>query len=212
MELNKRIRAMRKDLNMSQDELAKKVGYTSRSTITKIESGENDIPQSKIKDFAKALKTTPAILMGWSEYDKQHKHELDQFKEQFKFEDYLKSLGYEIKIEKIKSKKPTFDENLDKDGKFKSFRMKFEESFEITIIKDNVISIYSQDEFDQLKNTSSQMLNAEIYKNSLKNYVSETIAAHRTDDCTQAIDESTLTNSVQRLKNQAFEKHGVKYK
>ncbi len=59
------IKNRRIELGMSQEELAEKMGYTSRSTIAKIESGKNDIPQSKIQAFAKALKTTPGILMGW---------------------------------------------------------------------------------------------------------------------------------------------------
>ena len=60
-----RIKARRKELNMSQEELANKLGYKSRSSVNKIEKGENDIPQSKIDAFAKALDTTPSYLMGW---------------------------------------------------------------------------------------------------------------------------------------------------
>lgn len=67
MSLYKNIRLRREALGMTQDELAKKMGYTSRSTIARIESGENDIPQSKIEHFAKALQTTPAYLMGWED-------------------------------------------------------------------------------------------------------------------------------------------------
>lgn len=37
--------------------------------ITKIESGKVDISQKKIMSFAKALDTTPAYLMGWTEDD-----------------------------------------------------------------------------------------------------------------------------------------------
>nr|WP_312578252.1 helix-turn-helix transcriptional regulator [Sedimentibacter sp.] len=60
-----RIKQRREELGYSQDELAKKLGYKSRSSINKIEMGETDIPQSKIKIFAKILETTPAFLMGW---------------------------------------------------------------------------------------------------------------------------------------------------
>lgn len=63
--LYKRIKQRREELNISQDELAKKVGYKSRSSINKIEKGLTDIPQSKIIDFARALDTTPEYLMGW---------------------------------------------------------------------------------------------------------------------------------------------------
>lgn len=64
MELYRQIRKRREELGMSQEELAKKMGYKSRSSINKIEMGENDIPQSKIAAFANALNTTPAYLMG----------------------------------------------------------------------------------------------------------------------------------------------------
>lgn len=64
LELHENIRARRIALNMTQQELAKKLGYKSTSTIAKIESGENDIPQAKIAAFAAALDTTPAELMG----------------------------------------------------------------------------------------------------------------------------------------------------
>lgn len=64
MTLYENIKARRIELNMSQKELADKLGYKSTSTIAKIESGKNDIPQSKIVAFAKALDTTPGKLMG----------------------------------------------------------------------------------------------------------------------------------------------------
>ena len=65
-----RIRERRIQLGMSQEELAAKVGYESKSTINKIESGVNTkrgLNQSKIKAFADALKTTPSFIMGWTD-------------------------------------------------------------------------------------------------------------------------------------------------
>lgn len=67
MEIGERIKHRRELLGMSQDELAKKVGYKSRSSINKIETDGRGLPQSKIVAFAKALETTPAYLMGWDE-------------------------------------------------------------------------------------------------------------------------------------------------
>lgn len=55
----------RRRLGMTQEELARRMGYKSKSTINKIEMGINDIPQSKIVRFAEVLGTTPADLMGW---------------------------------------------------------------------------------------------------------------------------------------------------
>lgn len=64
------ISLFRKALGWTQEDLANKVGYKSKSTINKIELGINDIPQSKIAQFARVLGTTPAVLMGWKEDDK----------------------------------------------------------------------------------------------------------------------------------------------
>lgn len=71
MEIGERIKQMRLDLGLSQDDLAKLIGYKSRSSINKIEIGERDITQSTILAFAKALQTTPSKLMGWDTDDIQ---------------------------------------------------------------------------------------------------------------------------------------------
>lgn len=68
-----RIKELRIHLGLTQDELGKKAGYTSRSSINKIELGLVDIPQSKIKAIADALKTTPAYLMGWEKSESKLK-------------------------------------------------------------------------------------------------------------------------------------------
>ena len=59
-----RIRTRREELGLSQEELAARMGYKSKSSINKIEMGVNDIPQSKVLAFAKALDTSTAYLMG----------------------------------------------------------------------------------------------------------------------------------------------------
>ena len=62
-----RIKQRRELLQMSQDDLAKKLGYKSRSSINKIERDASGLPQSKIAAIAKALDTTPSYIMGWVE-------------------------------------------------------------------------------------------------------------------------------------------------
>ena len=64
METHEIIRKLRKELGLTQEELAVRVGYTDRSTIAKIEAGKVDLPQTKIALFAKALGVSPAALMG----------------------------------------------------------------------------------------------------------------------------------------------------
>lgn len=66
-DIGKRIREKRESIGMTQEELAAKLGYKNKSSIAKIEIGANDIVQSKVVEFAKALGTTVAYLMGWEE-------------------------------------------------------------------------------------------------------------------------------------------------
>lgn len=62
-----RIKSRRTELGLTVEELAHKMGYKDKSSISKIENGKADIPQSKIAAFADALETTTAYLMGWEE-------------------------------------------------------------------------------------------------------------------------------------------------
>ena len=63
MTMYDRIKKLRLEQDMSQEELARRVGYKGRSMIARIESGQVDISQSKVKAFAKALNTSIDYLM-----------------------------------------------------------------------------------------------------------------------------------------------------
>lgn len=65
--VGKNIAAARKRAGMTQEELASRVGYKTKSAINKIEAGLRDLPQKKIAAFANALGVTPGHLMGWDE-------------------------------------------------------------------------------------------------------------------------------------------------
>lgn len=62
-----RIKLQRAVLGMSQTELAKKLGYSEKSAISKIENGQTEPPVSKVQQFADVLQTSVAYLMGWRE-------------------------------------------------------------------------------------------------------------------------------------------------
>ena len=62
--IGKRIRERRKELGLSQEELAKRMNLKSKSTICKIERGEDNLTAPILKRYAKALETTPTYLMG----------------------------------------------------------------------------------------------------------------------------------------------------
>lgn len=72
MGLADKVRIRRLELELTQDELAKRMGYSSRSSINKIEKGRN-CRQSVIVRLAEALNTTPAYLMGWEDEAKETK-------------------------------------------------------------------------------------------------------------------------------------------
>ena len=58
------------ELGWSQQKLADLMGYTSKSTITKIEKGVSDVGQRNIEKFAEVLGVSIAYLMDWEETDK----------------------------------------------------------------------------------------------------------------------------------------------
>ena len=65
--LYENIKKFRKREKMSQEELAKRTGYTDRSSIAKIERGAVDLPQSKIQQFADVFGVSASELMGWED-------------------------------------------------------------------------------------------------------------------------------------------------
>lgn len=63
-DFGQRVRDRRIELGISQDELAKRVGYSSRSSINKIEAGARNVTQTICKKLAHALGTTTSYLLG----------------------------------------------------------------------------------------------------------------------------------------------------
>ena len=72
MKIGERIKYRREQLGLSQDELARRLGYKSRSSINKIENDASGLPQSKIVAIANALQTTPSYIMGWEQVQKKN--------------------------------------------------------------------------------------------------------------------------------------------
>lgn len=66
MTVGERIKMQREIKGMSQLDLAKKIGYATKGTVSLIESGKRDISLDKVCEIAKALDVTPHWLMGWS--------------------------------------------------------------------------------------------------------------------------------------------------
>jgi transcriptional regulator with XRE-family HTH domain len=71
MKIGEKIKQRRTELKWSQRELAAKMGY-NHSTITRIETGKIDIPQSRIAQFSEVLGVSVAYLMDWEEVKKNN--------------------------------------------------------------------------------------------------------------------------------------------
>ncbi len=64
MSVGANIKKRRFELRMSQQDLADAMGYKTRSTIAKIESGENDVSQKKLQRLAEVLDTSAESLIS----------------------------------------------------------------------------------------------------------------------------------------------------
>lgn len=62
MEFGQRVRQLRMEMGMTQQDLAEKCGYSDRSAIGHIERGDIDVPLSVIKTLAKVLEVSPEYL------------------------------------------------------------------------------------------------------------------------------------------------------
>ena len=80
--VSQRIKNRREQLHLSQDALSDLMGYTGKSTICRIENGDNDARLSKVEEFAKVLQTSPAYLMGWvDDPELTHEQTLDMYQQ-----------------------------------------------------------------------------------------------------------------------------------
>lgn len=70
MDTGAKIKQKRLEIGMSQREFSKKVGYTDHSIVTRIESGQVDLPLSKLKKISEILDVSVPWLMGMDEENK----------------------------------------------------------------------------------------------------------------------------------------------
>lgn len=70
MTVGERIKQRRIELGLTQTELAQRMGYTSKSAISKVEKDKSDnITTDRVQKFAKVLGVTSSYLMGWEDND-----------------------------------------------------------------------------------------------------------------------------------------------
>lgn len=62
-EIGQRIKTLRLSANMTQEELSTRLGHSSRSYISRIESGGRDIGQTEIVMLAKIFEVSPEFIL-----------------------------------------------------------------------------------------------------------------------------------------------------
>ncbi len=114
MDLAGKVRSKRIELGWSQDELAKRMGYSSRSSINKIENGR-PVSQKIIKRLSECLGVSIAYLMGWDADPDETSKKIDattdiiiRMERDSDFSDLVQKL-YTLDNEKIKGVKAMLD-------------------------------------------------------------------------------------------------------
>lgn len=72
--LGQRIRKRREELGLTQTQLAERLGYKSKVSVSNAENDRDDMTTTRISKYADALETTTAYLMGWDEDDVLAQH------------------------------------------------------------------------------------------------------------------------------------------
>lgn len=67
MTVGDRIRQRRMQLGLTQDELAKRLGYKDRSAVCRVESAGDSLSNKRVMKIANALNTSAAVLYGWED-------------------------------------------------------------------------------------------------------------------------------------------------
>ena len=101
------LKRLRTERGMSQEELAKKLGYKGRSAINKIETGVNDMPREMVVRCADALGVSPLDLFFYEQRPGVEDIHVKTNKELLK-----ESLDFQMQMQKesMKSIKAVFDE------------------------------------------------------------------------------------------------------
>lgn len=110
MDLANKVRQRREELKLSQEDLAKKMGYISRSSINKIENGR-PCSQKIVARLADALNVSIPYLMGWDNCQEETEQKIDaatdiliRMEKEKDFSDLIQLL-YKMDSEKISAVK-----------------------------------------------------------------------------------------------------------
>lgn len=75
MDIGSRLRQLRENANLTQEEVGIQLGVT-KATVNRYESGKIDIKRTIAIKLAKILNTTPSYIMGWEDSAKTSSYNL----------------------------------------------------------------------------------------------------------------------------------------
>ncbi len=101
MDLATRVRQRREQLGLSQEDLAIRMGYSSRTSVNKIENGR-PCSQKIIARLSDALGVSIPYLMGWEEMQKKNDVMADIILEMRTDEDFMSIVEAVYKMDKEK--------------------------------------------------------------------------------------------------------------
>ena len=121
MTIGERIRQRREELGITQEELARRLGYKSRTAISNVEKNKEDLTSTRIRKFAEALEVSPGYLMGWATGAEAFRYEGDfeafnwlvdrQFEDRYRKEQQAPQRLYEYNMKYFEYKLPEYLED-----------------------------------------------------------------------------------------------------
>lgn len=122
-QIGEKIAKRRRELKMTQGQLAEKMGYKTRSTISRIESGANDVPGSNVPKFAQVLETTVEALTGEKEEETMTRTYNDKmFRETFERE-YTWLNGFMRNVQRYGSRTAIIDPQTERQWTYRQFNV-----------------------------------------------------------------------------------------
>ena len=106
MALKENLKKRRFELNLTLEEVAKKLN-TSKPTIQRYESGVIDnVPFDKVEQLAEILQTTPSWLLGWEDVNlsAEEKMLLERYNKLDEFGKHTVNIVLEMEFNRCKNK------------------------------------------------------------------------------------------------------------
>lgn len=164
-----KIKEARKSKKLSQAELGSLIGTTGAS-IMRYEKGQRKPSKEIIEKIALALDVSPATLLGWDEFDKKYPNMRKEVKQLESFIGYLESIGYGYCSDIDKVVDSHIEDVIDDNGIVIGQTQVIDDAeYSITLSKDGITSVFTEEEFQSLQNRSKESLEGAILLQSQKN-------------------------------------------